>query len=180
MADDKAAEARKGLIDSVKGKAKEVVGSLTGNDSLTAEGQLEQTQASARKEANAADAVADAESEQARAQAADAAGRAERQRIAAEADAATAQQAAARERAAEKQAAERAAASETARANQRAEERRQRDAAAADLRADAEVEAAGDDYVDAVAEYQESAADTAAKRTEADRLRARAHDDEGK
>jgi hypothetical protein len=32
----KADETRKGLIDSVKGKAKEVVGAVTGNDSLTA------------------------------------------------------------------------------------------------------------------------------------------------
>ena len=36
----KAGEARKGLIDSVKGRAKEIVGALTGKDSLTVEGQL--------------------------------------------------------------------------------------------------------------------------------------------
>ena len=48
----KADEARKGLIDSVKGKAKEIAGAVTGNDSLTSEGQLEQTQAKERKEAN--------------------------------------------------------------------------------------------------------------------------------
>lgn len=59
MAPDQAGEARKGLIDSVKGKAKEVVGSLSGNDSLTAEGQLEQTQARERKDANAAAAKRD-------------------------------------------------------------------------------------------------------------------------
>jgi uncharacterized protein YjbJ (UPF0337 family) len=47
----KADQVRKGLIDSVKGKAKEVVGALTGNDSLTAEGELERTQAQKRKEA---------------------------------------------------------------------------------------------------------------------------------
>ena len=29
---DKADEARKGLVDSVKGKAKEIVGAVTGND----------------------------------------------------------------------------------------------------------------------------------------------------
>ena len=57
---DKADQARKGLIDSVKGKAKEVTGAVFGNDSLTAEGQLEQTQAQERKEANTVDAVADA------------------------------------------------------------------------------------------------------------------------
>lgn len=63
---NKADEARKGLIDSVKGKAKEIVGAVTGNDSLTAEGQLEQTQAAERKEANSVEAVADAEAAQAR------------------------------------------------------------------------------------------------------------------
>ena len=50
-------------------KAKEVVGAITGNDSLTAEGQLEQTQARDRMDANSVDAIADAEAEQARAQA---------------------------------------------------------------------------------------------------------------
>ena len=45
---------------------------MTGNDSLTAEGQLEQTQAQQRKEANSVEAVADAEAAQARAEAADA------------------------------------------------------------------------------------------------------------
>ena len=54
------------LIDSVKGKAKEVFGAVIGNDSLTAEGQLEQTQAQERKEANSVEAVADAEAAQAR------------------------------------------------------------------------------------------------------------------
>ena len=65
---DKSGQARKGLIDSVKGKAKEVVGALTNNDSLTAEGQLEQTQAKERKEANRVETVADAEADQARAE----------------------------------------------------------------------------------------------------------------
>ena len=69
---EKAEQARKGLIDSIKGKAKEIVGALTGNDSLTAEGQLEQTQAQQRKEANSVEAVADAEAAQARAESTDA------------------------------------------------------------------------------------------------------------
>ena len=55
---NKADQARKGLIDSFKGKAKEIAGAVTGNDSLTAEGQLEQTQAQQRKEANSVEAVA--------------------------------------------------------------------------------------------------------------------------
>ena len=54
----KADEARKGLIDSVKGKAKEIAGAVTGNDSLTSEGQLEQTQAKEREEATSVEAVA--------------------------------------------------------------------------------------------------------------------------
>ena len=69
---NKADEARKGLIDSVKGKAKEIAGAVTSNDSLTAEGQLEQTQAQQRKEANALEAVADAEAAQAQAEATEA------------------------------------------------------------------------------------------------------------
>ena len=36
------------MVDSVKGKAKEVVGAVTGNDSLTAEGQLDQVNAKER------------------------------------------------------------------------------------------------------------------------------------
>ena len=179
MAPDQAGEARKVLIDSVKGKAKEVVGSLTGNDSLTAEGQLEQTQARDRKDANAAEAVADAEAAQARVRADDAAIQGEQQRIVVEADSASAQQTAARQQAAEKQAADQAANAEIARANEQAETLRKRDQLAADITAKAEVDAASDDYADAVAEHQESTADAAAKRDEADRLRARAHGEEG-
>jgi len=77
----KADEARKGLIDSVKGKAKEIVGAVTGNDSLTAEGQLEQAQAKERKEANSVEAVADAEAAQAHAEATEARVEGAQQRI---------------------------------------------------------------------------------------------------
>ena len=45
----KAHEPRHGLIDSVKGKAKEIFGAVSGNDSLTAEGRLEQAEARRRK-----------------------------------------------------------------------------------------------------------------------------------
>jgi uncharacterized protein YjbJ (UPF0337 family) len=57
----KAEDARKDLIASVRGKAKEVAGVILKNDSLTAEGQLEQAQAKAHKEASSAEALADAE-----------------------------------------------------------------------------------------------------------------------
>jgi uncharacterized protein YjbJ (UPF0337 family) len=62
----RAQDARKGLIDSVKGKAKEIVGAIIKNDSLTTEGQLEQAQARERKEASSAEALADAKARQAR------------------------------------------------------------------------------------------------------------------
>ena len=58
--DDKAAESREGLLDSVKGKAKEVAGAVSGKDHLVEEGQLQQAAASDRKAALADEAVADA------------------------------------------------------------------------------------------------------------------------
>lgn len=57
---DKAQEARQGLLDSVAGKAKEVAGALTGKDDLAQEGQLQQADAQTRKQANSREAVADA------------------------------------------------------------------------------------------------------------------------
>ena len=45
------------MEDRMKGKAKEVIGAVTGNDSLTAEGQLEQAEAQKRKDASRAQAV---------------------------------------------------------------------------------------------------------------------------
>ena len=50
MSDSTADEARKGLLGSITGKAKEVAGALTGNDSLAAEGQLQKAEAQARLE----------------------------------------------------------------------------------------------------------------------------------
>ena len=61
--------ARRGLIGLVMGKAKEFIGAVTGNDSLTAEGQVEQMQAREHKHAKTADAE---QAEQAGAQTADA------------------------------------------------------------------------------------------------------------
>jgi uncharacterized protein YjbJ (UPF0337 family) len=60
VSDDKAAEARKALLDSAVGKAKVVAGAVTGKDELTEEGQLQQADAQARKDANSREAVADA------------------------------------------------------------------------------------------------------------------------
>ena len=85
---EKSGEARKALVDSVKGKAKEIFGAVTGNDSLTAEGQLEQTDAKERRDANRAEAEADAEATQAQSLADDAKRDASERRLEAGADAA--------------------------------------------------------------------------------------------
>src|SRR6195952_1860560 len=103
---DKADEARKGLLDSIKGKAKEIAGAITGNDSLTAEGQLEQTQAKERKEANSVEAVADAEAAQAHADATEARVEGAQERIAVNARTAAVESSVRNQQAAEKRAAE--------------------------------------------------------------------------
>mgnify|MGYP000847078314 CR=1 FL=1 len=56
----------KGLIEDVKGKAKEAIGAVTGNDDLKAEGQAQQDKAEAQRDV----AVKEAEAEKARAEAA--------------------------------------------------------------------------------------------------------------
>jgi uncharacterized protein YjbJ (UPF0337 family) len=66
MTNDTAGNARRGLAQSVKGKAKEVAGALTGNDSLATEGQLEQREAAAERDGTAHQAIADAEGAEAR------------------------------------------------------------------------------------------------------------------
>src|SRR3954467_13868604 len=65
MSNDKAGEAREGLLDSVAGKAKEVAGAVSGKDDLVEEGQLQQAEARKRKEAVAEEAVADAKRQEA-------------------------------------------------------------------------------------------------------------------
>lgn len=65
MTQDKAGEAREGLVDSIAGKAKEVTGAVVGNDDLVEEGQLQQAEARSRKEAAAHDAIADSEQSEA-------------------------------------------------------------------------------------------------------------------
>ncbi|HSO65700.1 MAG TPA: hypothetical protein VLQ78_11415, partial [Ornithinibacter sp.] len=65
MSTDKAAQAREGFLDSIKGKAKEMAGAVSGKDDLVQEGQLQQAAASNRKAALADEAVADAKAEEA-------------------------------------------------------------------------------------------------------------------
>ena len=49
MADETSSEARDGLASFVQGQRKTAAGAVTGNDSLTAEGQLKQAAARARQ-----------------------------------------------------------------------------------------------------------------------------------
>src|SRR5918997_7010310 len=65
MSNDRAAEAREGLLDSVAGKAKEVAGAVSGKDDLVEEGQLQQAEARKRKAAVAEEAIAEAKGEEA-------------------------------------------------------------------------------------------------------------------
>ncbi|UVT23417.1 hypothetical protein NXT08_13780 [Rhodococcus pyridinivorans] len=58
-------KARLGLKQTVVGKAKEVAGALTGNDSLTTEGRLEQEQARQTRKADTLSHMAEAESDEA-------------------------------------------------------------------------------------------------------------------
>src|SRR5690349_4563378 len=105
----KADQTRHGLIDSVKGKAKEVIGAVTGNDSLTAEGQLEQTEAQKRREASTAEAIADAEARKAREEATEAKLEGAAERSAVNAEAAAEETAIRTESASQKRATEQAA-----------------------------------------------------------------------
>ena len=57
--------AAKGVVEDVKGKAKEAAGAVTGNDRMRLEGQAQQDKAAALRDA----AAKEAEAEKARAQA---------------------------------------------------------------------------------------------------------------
>jgi len=123
----KADQTRKGLIDSVTGRAKEVAGAVTGNDSLTAEGQLEQTQAQMRKEASRTEAVADAEAAKAKGEATEAKLQGASARAAVNSEAASEETAIRTERAAQKQAADQSAHQDLAKQRADAERDTQRE-----------------------------------------------------
>lgn len=171
---EKADEARKGLIDSIKGKAKEIAGAVTGNDSLTAEGQLEQTQARARREANTIEAVADAEAEaatdllsQARHQAAIA-----RDMVRSGAEAA--EHAAQKQQVAHVQHAAQAARHRAAEEQVRAGVEEQREERQAETRETVDTAAAGREAGEALAEHRAALGEAAEEQAEARRLRERA------
>jgi len=170
---DKADQARKGLIDSVKGKAKELVGAVTGNDSLTAEGQLEQTQAQERKDANSVEAVAEAEAEQAHAEAADAKLEGAQERVAVNAEAAAVERSVRAQQDAQKRAAEQAGAQNAATEKAQAELDAQREVQQAKAHERVEVRAAAGEVADAVDEHQTAEYIATNAHEEADRIRAR-------
>ncbi|GAA4535990.1 CsbD family protein [Mycobacterium paraffinicum] len=171
---NKADEARRGLIDSVKGKAKEVFGAVTGNESLTAEGQLEQTQAHERKEANAVEAVAEAQAKQAQDAAAEARVQGAQERVAANAQAVAAEESIDAQEAAQKRAAEQAARQRATAEKTQAELDAQRAAQRAKADERAEIREASEDIIDAAAEHQTSVQVARNEESEADRLRRRA------
>jgi uncharacterized protein YjbJ (UPF0337 family) len=60
MADNSGpAEGVRGVVEGVKGKAKEALGTVTGNDRLTEEGRAQQDKAEAQRDAAAKEAQAE-------------------------------------------------------------------------------------------------------------------------
>lgn len=60
MADSGPKSGVKGVVEDVKGKAKEAVGAITGNDRLQEEGEAQQEKAEAQREVAKKEAQADA------------------------------------------------------------------------------------------------------------------------
>jgi uncharacterized protein YjbJ (UPF0337 family) len=170
----KADEARKGLIDSVKGRAKEIAGALTHNESLTAEGQLEQTQAKERKEANSVEAVADAEAEQAHAEGTEARMEGAQQRIIVNAQTAAAETSIRTEQAAQKRAAEQTGHRDADREKVRAELEAQAKVQRANAEERNEIDSATEEVVDAIDDHLTAVQGASSARAEADRIRRQA------
>ncbi len=168
---EKAGEARKAMVDSVKGKAKEIAGAVTGNDSLTAEGQLEQTEAKERRDAAKAEAQADAEAAQAMSLADDAKRKGSEGRLEAGADAAAVIQRVRGEEAAAKSAAEEAGNREAVQEQTKADMDAQRDIVRAKVDERAEIDAAAEEYSDAVDEHRHSVSEAVRTQAQANQAR---------
>jgi uncharacterized protein YjbJ (UPF0337 family) len=171
---EKADEARKGLIDSIKGKAKEIAGAVTGNDSLTAEGQLEQAQARARREANTTEAVADAEAESAADLLSSARHQAAGARGVVRAGTEAAEQAAQKQQAAQVQQTAQAARHRAAEEQVRATVDEQREERRADIQEAVDTAAASREAGEAIDEHRAALGEAAEDQAEARRLRERA------
>ena len=171
---DKAGQAREGLMDSVKVKAKEIAGAVIGNDSLTAEGQLEQTQARERKEANVAETVADAETTETLTELSKAEADLARVRVEVDTEAAEAKGDIQAQKQDEQHLAEQAARNDVAREAVAAQAEAQHEVHQAKNREHAEIEAAQEDLVAATAEHETAVKVTDNAKQEAERLRLRA------
>jgi|SRR5215213_9921516 len=171
---NKADEARKGLIDSVKGKAKEIAGAVTGNDSLAAEGQLEQSQANERKEANTIEAVADAEAAQAQDEATAARVEGAQERTAVNAQTVAAQASIRNEQSAEKRAAEQAGQQQATREKTRVELDALAKMQRAKIRERNEIDSAAGELGDAVEDHLTAVHAASIAKLEADRIRRQA------
>lgn len=168
---EKSGEARRTLIDSVKGKAKEIFGAVTGNDSLTAEGQLDQTDAKERREAARAEAEADAEAAEAMSLAEDAKREGSERRLAAGADAAAVTQQVRSEQAVAKSAADEAAHRDAVREQTKAEMDAQHEIMRAKEDERAEVDAAVEEYSEAVDEHRHSLSEAVGTQAQANQAR---------
>jgi uncharacterized protein YjbJ (UPF0337 family) len=171
---NKSSQARKGLIDSVKGKAKEIVGAVTGNDSLTAEGQLEQAQAQERKDANSVEAVADAEATQAHDELAAAKLQGAQGRIQSSAKASVIESAVQTRQDAQKHAAEVAGQREAAREKTQAELDAHREVQQAQAQERQEVGAAAEGLIEAAGDHHDAIQEASDTQNEADRIRRQA------
>lgn len=172
--DSKAGESRKNFVDSVKGKAKEIAGAVTGRDDLTAEGQLDQAKAAERRAASQAESVAAVEAEQAQAAATQARVAGAQERTAVSAETAAAEQAVLDEQAAKDRIADQAETLEVAAGTTQAEidARRETELARAEERR--VVGEAAEELNDAVIDHQISAEQAADTHAEAERIRRQA------
>lgn len=173
---DKADHARKSLVDSVKGKAKEIAGAVSRNDSLTAEGQLQQAQARERKQASVAESVADAEVDEALTEVSEARAQGDRQRVDVNTAAAAAKGEIQAQQQEQKRTAEQAASSAAAREVVAAHAAAQQEGQQAAVREGAEVEAAQEDFAEATAEHETAVKVTDGAKDQAERLRRRAEE----
>ena len=174
--DKKAQQMRKRVIDAVKGRTKEVVGAVIGDDSLVAEGQLDQTQAKKRREANAMEAAADSAAAQANVQAARARMSSLEQRTDLDAEATAMKGSVRKDQAAAKHTAERSARQDAARAETEAELRAQDKVRHAKAAEREEISDAQAELADSAAAHQTSMQAAANAHAEADRIRRKADD----
>ncbi|MEH3132636.1 MAG: CsbD family protein [Mycolicibacterium neoaurum] len=171
---DASGQARRGLIDSVKGKAKELAGAVTGNDSLTAEGQLEQEQARQRKEANTVETVANAEAETASRREREAHRQAAEQRDSVRHVTAAVDESITGQQAAQTQAGVEAARREGARQQVRAGQEARLEIGRAEAQERVDARAAAADAADALAAHAAQVEEADRRAAEADELRSRA------